>query len=312
MSQVFVGIDVSKAHLDVATRPTSAVTRFDNDEEGIAKLVAELSATSPRLVVLEATGRLHAALVAALGVAGVPVAVVNPRQARDFAKATGKLAKTDAIDATALAHFAEAIQPEPRPLPEEGAAELEALLVRRRQLVEMITAETNRLHACQSRGVRKDIQAHLTWMRRRLGDVDRDLDDAVRKSPLWRAKEELLRTVPGVGRITAVTLLAQLPELGTLDRKRIAALVGLAPLNRDSGKMRGRRVIWGGRAPVRAALYMAALVGTRRNPALSDVYHRLLAAGKPKKVALTACMRKLLTILNAMLKHSAPWSPMPT
>lgn len=309
MSETFVGIDVSKAHLDVVARPGGEPERFSNDEQGIAALLSKLKDLSPRLVVLEATGGLQASVVAALAVAGVPVAVVNPRQARDFAKATGKLAKTDAIDAAALAHFAEAIRPEPRPVGDESASELDALLGRRRQLVEMVTAETNRLHACRSSRVGKDIQAHLSWLRRRLRDVDTDLDDAIRRSPVWRAKEELLRTVPGVGRVTAVTLLAELPELGTLDRRRIAALVGVAPLNRDSGTMRGKRRVWGGRSTVRTALYMAALVGSRRNEVLREHYERLIAAGKPKKVALTACMRKLLIILNSMMRNSTPWAP---
>ena len=232
---------------------------------------------------------------------------VNPRQVRDFAKAVGKLAKTDAIDAQVLAHFADAVRPVVRPLPDAATQALSALVTRRRQLVEMLTAEENRLKTATP-AIRGDIQEHIAWLRKRLKGVDKELSQAVRTSSLWREQEDLLRSVPGIGPVVSVTLLADLPELGTLGRKQIAALVGLAPLNRDSGTMRGKRTIWGGRATVRAALYMGALVGSRCNPVLRALYTRLVAAGKTKKLALTACMRKLLIILNAMLKHSTTWA----
>jgi len=233
---------------------------------------------------------------------------VNPRQVRDFAKATGKLAKTDAIDAQVLAHFADAVRPAVRPLPDAATQALSALVARRRQLVEMLTAEENRRGSAVAT-IRPDIQEHIGWLRTRLRGIDTELSQALRSSPLWREQEDVLRSVPGIGPVVSVTLLADLPELGTLGRKQVAALVGLAPINRDSGTMRGKRTIWGGRATVRAALYMAALVGSRRNPVLRALYTRLVAAGKTKKVALTACMRKLLTILNALLKHRTVWAP---
>jgi transposase len=306
---MYIGIDVSKQFLDVALRPSGERLRVGNDEAGIASLVARLTSLAPGLIVLEATGALQASVVAALALAKLPVAVVNPRQVRDFAKASGRLAKTDALDAAALAHFGEAMRPEPRPLLDEHTLELEALVTRRRQIIEMITAESNRLQACRSRTLRPRIQAHISWLKQQLKDVDRDMGDAIRSSPVWREKEELLRSTPGVGRIVATTLLAELPELGQLDRKQIAALVGVAPLNHDSGKRQGPRRIWGGRSQVRSVLYMAALVATRRNPVIRAFYARLLRAGKAKKLALVACMRKLLTILNSMLQHSRSWQP---
>jgi transposase len=238
----------------------------------------------------------------------VPVVVVNPRQVRDFAKATGKLAKTDALDAQTLAHFAEVIRPELRPLPDEQTQALAAILARRRQLVEMLTAEKNRLASART-SVRKSLRTHITWLERELSHTDRDLAHAIRESPVWREKEELLQSAPGVGPVVTSTLLANLPELGTLTGKQIAALIGVAPFNRDSGTLRGTRTVWGGRAQVRAVLYMGTLVATRFNPVIRAFYQRLCAAGKPKKVALTACMRKLLIILNAMLKHRTPWRP---
>jgi len=241
-----------------------------------------------------------------LAAAGVPVVVVNPRQVRDFAKATGRLAKTDALDAQTLAHFAEVMRPALRPLPDEQTQALAAILARRRQLVEMLTAEKNRLSAA-SKPVRKSLRTHIAWLERALSHTDSDLAHAIRESPVWREKEELLRSTPGVGPVMTTTLLANLPELGTLTGKQIAALAGVAPLNRDSGTMRGKRMVWGGRAQVRAVLYMAALVAARFNPIIRAFYQRLCAAGKAKKVALTACMRKLLIILNAMLKHRIPW-----
>jgi transposase len=300
MSEVFVGIDVSKATLDMASS-TGVKRRAGNDDEGIAGLVSELQTMGPKLVVLEATGGYQAAVVAALIVAKVPVAVVNPRQVRHFAKALGKLAKTDALDAAVLAHFGEAMKPEPREPVDEATLALDALLTRRRQIVEMITAEGNRLKQSAT-SVRKSIKEHINWLRHQLADINRDLDAAIRNSPAWRENDDLLRSVPGVGRVMATTVLAELPELGKLNRKQISALVGVAPLNRDSGTMRGRREIWGGRASVRAALYMATLTATKYNARIRSFYQRLCQAGKLKKVALVACMRKLLTILNAMMR----------
>jgi transposase len=258
------------------------------------------------LIVLEATGGLEGALTGALVAAGLPVVVINPRQARDFAKATGQLAKTDAIDAAILAQFAEVVRPPVRPLPDAQTQELAALIARRRQLIEMRTAESNRLGSAAQR-VRPGIAAHLRWLDTQVARVDQDLTQAIRQSPVWRARDDLLQSTPGVGPVVTTTLLAELPELGTLNGKQIAALVGVAPLNRDSGLVRGTRTVWGGRASVRAALYMSALVAVRHNPVIKAFYLRLRAAGKAPKVALIACMRKLLTILNAMLKHQTPW-----
>jgi len=303
---VFIGIDVSKDRLDVALRPTSDRWAVANDESGVAALVARLALLSPTLIVLEATGGLEVPLTGALAAAGLPVVVVNPRQVRDFAKATGKLAKTDALDASILAQFAEVIRPALRPLPDAATQALSAQLARRRQLIEMLTAEKNRLGPAPP-PLRKGIRAHITWLERQLARTDDDLAQAIRESPVWRAKDDLLRSAPGVGPVLATTLLAGLPELGTLSRQQIAALVGVAPLNRDSGTLRGRRRVWGGRAHVRAVLYMAALTATRYNPVIRAFYDRLCAAGKAKKVALTACMRKLLTILNSMVKHRTRW-----
>jgi len=304
----WVGIDVSKARLDVALGVAGELLWVANDARGIASLVARLVELAPELVVLEASGGLQTALVAELGAAPLPVVVVNPRQVRDFARATGQLAKTDALDARMLALFAERIRPQVRPLPGEQELELKALVARRRELVEMITAERNRLDRAPKL-LHKEISAHIRWLESRLKDRDRDLDQMLRSSPLWREREDLLRAVPGVGPVLCATLLADLPELGALSRHQIAKLVGVAPLNCDSGTMRGRRAVWGGRAQVRAALYMATLAAVRCNPALKTFYLRLRSAGKPAKVALTAAMRKLLTVLNAMLKHHTHWSP---
>lgn len=305
---VFVGIDVAKATLDVAVSPTAERWTLAYTEREVAGLVTRLTSLHPALVVLEATGGLEGPLVGALATAGLPVVVVNPRQVRDFAKATGTLAKTDALDAAVLAHFAAAVRPTPRPLPDAATQALAALVTRRRQLVGMLTAERNRL-AQAPRALRAEIQGHITWLQRRLGRLDEDLNQAIRTSPAWRAQDDLLQSAPGVGPVLARTLLASLPELGTLNRKAIAALVGVAPLNRDSGTFRGRRRVWGGRAAVRAVLYMGTLVAVRHNPVLRAFYQRLRAAGKLPKVALTACMRKLLTILNAMVKHQQRWNP---
>jgi len=305
---VFVGVDVAKATLDVAVRPTSERWSVANDEPGIQSLVARLRPPGAVLVVLEATGGFEHAVAAALGAAGLGVVVANPRQVRAFARATGQLAKTDAIDAQILALFAERVRPTPRPLPDEAAQVLDALLTRRRQLIEMLVAEKNRLSASR-RPVRHGITQHIRWLERQLGNVDHELEGAVQASPLWRAQDDLLQSVPGVGPVLSRTLLAELPELGALSRKQIAALVGVAPLARDSGTLRGRRTVWGGRAPVRAVLYMAAVAAARCNPVIRAFYRRLRAAGKPAKVALTACMRKLLTILNAMVRTQTPWRP---
>ena len=305
---VYVGIDVSKSTLDVAVIPTGQQWQVPNTPEGIEALVISLEQLHPTLVVLEASGGQELAVVAALAAATVAVAVVNPRQTRHFARATGKLAKTDALDAQILALFAERVRPTPRPLPDAAAQALSALLARRRQVVAMLTTEKNRLGQALPT-VRPRLQAHIAWLKGELKDLDRELNHTLRASPLWREKEDLLRTVPGVGQVLSLTLLADLPELGTLDRHQIAALVGVAPLNRDSGTLRGKRTIWGGRASVRAALYMATLLATRFNPVIRDFYRRLCAAGKPKKSALTACMRKLLVTLNAMMAYRQPCSP---
>jgi transposase len=306
-SPVFVGIDVAKAELVTALRPTAEFFAVPNDDAGIAVVVKRLKVLSPALIVLEATGGYETAAVASLAAAGLPVVVANPRQVRDFAKATGQLAKTDRVDAFILALFAERIRPPVRPLPDEQTRILNALLTRRRQLLEMLTAEKNRFAHAQD-PVRRDIAQHVRWLERRVADVDKDLDQTIQQSTVWRAKENLLRSVPGVGPVVSRTLMAYLPELGGLDRKKIAALVGVAPLARDSGTMRGKRKVGGGRAPVRAVLYMGTLVATKHNPAIRDFYARLVAAGKPKKVALTACMRKLLTILNAMVRSNTRWN----
>jgi transposase len=278
-----------------------------NDTAGIEALVKRLSENRPALIVLEATGGVERAVTRALASAELPVVVVNPRQVRDFAKATGQLAKTDRIDALVLARFAEAVRPAVRPLPDELTIELRALIARRRQITEMIVAERNRLSPA-SKAVRKRIEAHIRWLESELDRADQDLDQSIRQSPIWQENQELLQSVPGIGPVISRTLLAELPELGQLNRKQMAALVGIAPLNRDSGTMRGRRTIWGGRASVRAVLYMAALVASKRNAIIRAFYQRLRTAGKAPKVALVACMRKLLTILNSMIKHKTRWS----
>lgn len=305
---IFIGIDVSKARLDIAMRPSGARESVSNEEAAIATLVERLRTMKPTLIVIEATGSVERHMVRALASAELPVIVVNPRQVRDFAKATGQLAKTDRIDAEVLARFGEAVRPALRPLPDATTEELRALIARRRQIVEMIVAERNRLGSAP-KPVHKRIEAHLRWLEAELERADEDLDQVIRQSPLWREQEDLLKSMPGVGSVISRTLLAELPELGRLNRRQIAALVGVAPLNWDSGILRGRRAVWGGRASVRAALYMAALVASRRNPVIREFYRRLRAAGKAPKVALTACMRKLLTVLNAMLKHRVHWSP---
>jgi transposase len=303
---VYVGIDISKTSVDVDSYPVAQPTCFTNDEPGRAAAASFLRGLQPSLIVVEATGGLEAPLVGQLATAGLSVAVVNPRQARDFAKAIGVLAKTDRVDAQMLARFGQAVKPAVRPLKPEETLALEAVLTRRRQIIEMITAESNRLSSAAPR-IAKQIRQHIAWLEKRLDEADQDLDGMLRQSPVWQHKAQLMTSVPGVGRVTAVTLLAELPELGALPRREISALVGVCPYSRDSGKYRGRRSIWGGRAVVRAALYMAAIVASRHNPVIRAFYQKLVAAGKLKKVALVACMRKLLVILNAMLKHDTPW-----
>ena len=309
MEQMFVGIDVAKDRLDVHERPSGEAFSVARDGKGLDELVARLGKLDVALVVLEATGGFETTVAGALCAAGLPLAVVNPRQIRDFARATGRLAKTDALDAAAIAHFAEAVRPDARPVPDAQAQALGELVTRRRQIVEMMTAERNRRGRLANRRMIKSVDRLLKALQRELSDLEADLDDTVRGTPAWRETEDLLKSVPGIGDIVARTLIADLPELGTLDRKKIAALVGVAPFNRDSGTLRGKRTVWGGRANVRAALYMAALVASRHNPILRRFYQRLLEAGKPKKLALTAVMRKLLTILNAIVRDQTPWQP---
>ena len=307
MERIFVGIDVAKDRLDVHLRPSGEAFAVARDGKGLDELSARLGGLEVALVVLEATGGFEVTVAAALCAVGLPLAVVNPRQIRDFARATGRLAKTDALDAAAIAQFAEAVHPEPRPVPDEQARALAELTARRRQIVAMMTAEKNRRRRLTSRRTIRSVDRVLATLQRELSDLETELGDAIRKSPAWRQAEDLLKSVPGVGDATARTLIADLPELGTLTRRRIAALVGVAPFNRDSGKMRGKRTIWGGRANVRATLYMAALSASRHNPILKRFYRHLIAEGKTKKAALTAVTRKLLTILNAILRDRTPW-----
>lgn len=309
---VNVGVDVSKARLDVHVRPSGESWSCGQTAEEHEALALRLAELKPACIVLEATGGLELPVVAVLAAHGLPVAVVNPRQVRDFAKALGRLAKTDRIDAQGLALFGERVQPPMRPLPDEAGAELSALVARRRQLVDMRTMEKNRLHTARGARVRRSIAGIIAALEAQLRDVDNELKSAIQASPLWREKDELLRSVPGIGPGISPMLIAELPELGQLSHKAIAALIGVAPLNRDSGTMRGKRSIWGGRAAVRSVLYMGALVASQHNPVINALYKRLLARGKPKKVALVACMRKLLVMLNAMLRDKQPWRPMAT
>lgn len=303
----FVGIDVSKDRLDVHVRPGGMCFAVSRDEAGLEELVARLAPLPPALVVLEATGGLQLRAAAHLGAAGLPVAVVNPRQVRDFARAAGRLAKTDRLDAAVIAAFAEAMQPETRPLPDDETRHLAGLVARRRQLVDMRTTEKNRRSASEKGPARRQLDEHIAWLTRAIEEIDNDLDGAVRASTVWRADEDLLRSVPGVGPVLCRTLLAELPELGTLNRRQIAALVGVAPFNRDSGTLRGRRTVWGGRATIRAVLYMATVTATRVNPIIKATYNKLVDQGKPAKLALTACMRKLIIILNAIMRDKTPW-----
>ena len=297
--------------MDVAVRPTGQRWVVSYDETGVGELVSQMEDLDPALVLLEASGGLELPLVAALAAAALPVVVVNPRQVRDFARATGTLAKTDALDAAVLAHFADAVRPSVRPLRDAETQVLNSLTARRHQVMTMLVSEKNRLSTAIS-AVRPRIEAHIVWLEQELelDDLDEGLRQTLRRSPVWREKDDLLRTVPGVGEQLSLTLLAYLPELGTLDRRQVAALVGVAPFNRDSGTLRGKRTVWDGRSRVRAALYMGTLSATRYNSIIRDFYQRLLTAGKPKKVALVACMRKLLVILNSMLRHRSPWRGM--
>jgi transposase len=306
MNECWIGIDVAKATLDVAVLPSGETWQVANDQSGIADLVARVRVLAPSGIVLEATGRYELPAVAALAAVQLPAAVVNPRQVRDFAKAMGRLAKTDKLDARVLALFAERIRPEPRPLPDTATRELEAVLTRRRQLIEMSTAERNRLTMAMPR-VRSSLIAHIAWLDQQVDDSDHELASLVKASPVWRAKEDLLRSAPGIGPVNSFTLLAIVPELGTINSRAISALVGVAPFNRDSGTLKGKRSCHGGRAPVRPVLYMATLAAIRFNPIIRTFYQRLILAGKAKKTAIVACMRKLLTILNAMLMHNQPW-----
>lgn len=307
---VVVGIDVSKATLDVFVLPLAQSARFANEPAGHDELLIWLEAFAPHLVVMEATGSYHIA-AAMLLQARFPVVVANPREVRDFAKACGVLAKSDGLDAKVLARFGQAIEPKPRTLPDEATQALAALVVRRRQLVDMRTAELNRLASVHQR-LRKDIKKHIDWLNRRIKDLDKDIDQALRASPAWLEKAELLKSAVGIGPTTSASLVALLPELGQLNRRAISKLVGVCPFDRDSGKFRGQRSIWGGRASVRAALYMAVLSAVRYNADLKAYYESLKARGKKPKVALVACMRKLLTILNAMLRDRQPWRPIAT
>jgi transposase len=304
---MFIGIDVSKDRLDVHIRPSGEAFSVMHDAEGISALLERLKLAEPTLVVLEATGGLQTRAAAGIAAAGLSTAVVNPRQVRDFARATGRLAKTDMLDAEIIARFAEAVRPEPRPLSDEAGQALQALVARRRQLVDMRVAEKNRRTQIRDPKLRDRLDEHLDWLAKAIAEVDQEMDDHIRNSPIWRAKEDLLTSVPGVGDKTARTLIADLPELGTLSRRQIAALVGLAPINRDSGTYRGKRHIAGGRSHVRAALYMATMTAIRCNAVIRDAYRRLVAAGKKRMTALVACMRKLLVILNAILRDNLAW-----
>lgn len=305
----FIGIDVSKSTLDVSIEPDGMTLHVAYDEAGIGQIVARLKKTAPTLIVMEATGGLEVRIATELASEGLPVSVINPRQARDFAKATGRLAKTDQVDAAMLAEFAKAIRPQVRPLKDKDAIALNDMVCRRRQLIDMRVQETLRLGTAASKVLQKNLHKHIAWLDKQIGEIDHDLTKRLRESEVWRAKDDLLRGIPGVGAVTTLTMLAKCPELGTLSRREIAALTGVAPLANDSGKHRGKRFIWGGRADVRAVLYMAALAAMRCNEPIKAFAERLKKAGKPPKVVIVACMRKLLTIMNSMLKNNAPWNP---
>lgn len=303
---IFVGIDVAKEHLDIAVRPNGKSWTINNDEQSAMELAIKLKELRPAVVVMEATGGYEMCVASIMTTTGLPVAVVNPRQVRDFAKSTGKLAKTDTLDAQVLAHFGEAIRPEVRSLSDEQAQQLQALVVRRRQIIEMMVSEKNRANISH-KTIQEQVRKHIEWLENELKELENDIGESIRESPIWREKDKLLQSVPGIGPITSGVLLASLPELGLLDRKKIAALVGVAPFNRDSGNMRGKRTVFGGRSHVRSMLYMATLTATRYNPVIKQFYDQLIRAGKVTKVAIMACMRKLITILNAMIRHSEPW-----
>ena len=305
-TEYFVGIDVSKDTLDVCVYPTQDTFRVPNSPDGLDELMKRLKPIEPRLIVFEATGGYETLAVSSLAAAGLPVVVVNPRQIRDFAKSIGQLAKTDVIDAGVIARFASAVRPELRPLKDSPSRELTGLVTRRRQIVDMIVAETNRLNAATRRN-RRDIQAHIRWLQKRQDQIDDEIKRDIKNGPLWRTTDQILQSASGVGPATSSTLISCVPELGQLNRKKIACLIGVAPLNRDSGRFKGRRMIWGGRAQVRAVLYMSTLSAIRFNPIIRQFYQRLKEAGKCFKVAMVACMRKLLIILNAMVRNQTKW-----
>ena len=307
---VCIGVDVAKSTLDVAVTDSEEARQFANDDKGISQAVSYIAGFRPAMIILEATGNLELPLAAALQADRMPVVVINPRQVRDFARATGALAKTDTMDARILALFGARVKPEIRPLPDKNARDMRSLLTRRRQLVEMLTSEHNRLFQTRE-DISLGVEAHIKWLEEALSDINDDLERRIKRSPSWLEKDNLLKSVPGIGKVVSSTILIDLPELGSLNRRKIAALVGVAPLNRDSGTMRGRRTVWGGRAKLRSTLYMAALVASRCNPIIAAFYQRLVNAGKAKKVALVACMRKLLTILNAMMRTMTAWQPEP-
>ena len=303
---VFVGIDISKAWLDIAVHEQADTYRAGNDDVGIANLVKRLKKLKPTLIVLEPTGGFEMLVVAELTHAGLPVVAINAKRVRDFARATGRLAKTDKLDAKVLAHFAAAVRPALRSLRSEAEEQLTALLTRRRQVLDMLTVEKNRLVTVRAK-MNSEIEAHIQWLSKSLKVLDTEIEDFVKSSAIWKGKDVLLQSVPGVGPVTSATMLGLLPELGKLNRQEIAALVGVAPLNKDSGKKQGKRRVYGGRADVRSVLYMAALAAKKFNPVIRKFYERLIKQGKEKKVALTACMRKLLVILNAMMHSNQLW-----
>lgn len=305
-AKVYVGIDVSKDELEVGVTPSQETWTVSNDHAGLSALTERLASLEPGLIVMEATGGFEALAAAELAARNLPVVVMNPRQVRDFAKSTGVLAKTDSLDALVLARFGQTVRPEARPLKDEQTQELEALVARRRQLVDMLTAEKNRAKQAR-RSVAANVKAHITWLKQCLKDIDKDIDTSIKNTPIWREKDALLQSVPGVGPVLSMTLLAELPELGALNRRKIASLVGLAPFNCDSGKFRGQRRVWGGRSQVRSILYMATVASVRCNDVIRSFYSRLVGDGKKRKVALTACARKLLTILNAMVRKNRSW-----
>jgi len=307
VSTCFTGIDVSKDQLDVAVRPTNEKMSFANEDDGIDMLIKRLLPFQPHLIVLEATGSYHQLVLGRLLACGLPAIAINPRQSRDFARAIGRLAKTDSIDANVLAEFADKIRPELRSIPDEATQQLDAICTRRRQLVTMLAAEKNRHHSGPA-AIRSQIKKHIVWLEKQINELQRDLDKLIRSTPAWREKDDLLRSCKGIGPTTSHTMLASLPALRTLSRHRIAALVGVAPFNSDTGKYRGQRHVQGGRIDVRCVLYMATLAAIRSNPVIRAFHHRLIAAGKAKKVAITACMRKLLTILNAMVRTNTRWT----